>query len=145
MEGKDFINTVNNGRQIRKPPPVFKKRSDSFKWFVVAVIGIVIIFVGSMWVTMAQWTPPPNANDYHSLEHYKRDKMAWENATQTGNLYGRILIEIGALGMVVGAMFGIQSAALDDTEKRIFTVLLVLGVLVLIVVSVGLFVSSPYY
>ncbi len=145
MEGKDFINNHNNGMGVRKPPPVFKKRNESFKWMVVILIGIFIIFMGGIWVTTAQWGPPPNPQDYHSLSEYNKDKRAWQNATEAGNLYGRIIMEIGSLTMVLGGFVGYVTVTIDESEKRTFIIAAVLGVIVMMIVSVGIMASSPYF
>ncbi len=144
MEGRDFINTLQNGREMNRPPPVFKKRSDGYKWFIVAVIGIVIIFIGSIWVTMASWTPPPNSANYQNYQHYKQDLRNWQNTTTSGNLYGRMTIEIGALGMVIGGSFGFLDHSVSDEEKKILMVIGLIGVVIMVIVSVGFATSSPY-
>ncbi len=144
MEGKDFVNTLNNGREIRRPPPVFKKHSEGFRWSIIVIIGIVIVFAGSFWVTLAQWTPPPNSQDYHSISDYTKAKREWQGFVEQGNLYGRIVLELGSLVMVLGGFLGYMMVSVDDVEKRAFLVITVVGLFIALVASVGLFVSSPY-
>jgi hypothetical protein len=144
MEGKDFINTVHSDVEVRKPPPVFKKRSENFKWMVIILVGIFIVFMGGIWVTMAQWSPPPNPQDYHSLSEYNKYKREWQNATEQGNFYGRILMEIGSLTMVLGGFIGYAATTIDELDKRAFMLAAAIGLIIMLVVSVGIVVASPY-
>jgi len=53
-------------------PPVFKRRSSSFKWVVLSMIGAILIFFGSVWVTTASWTPPPSSKDFSNVQDYMK-------------------------------------------------------------------------
>ncbi|GEM_PF-4708000 len=144
MEGKDdFINTLR-GKQAPAPPPVFKKRSESFRWMVVALIGIFVIFVGAIWVSMASWSPPPNSADYSSYQDYAKDLRAWKNFTKSGNLYGRIVMEIGAFALTMGGFLGYIDSTVDPEEKKYMIIIGIFGLIALILLSVGITEISPY-
>ncbi len=130
-----------NGGDI---PPVFKKRSEAFKWFLIGFTGIIIIFIGSIWVTYSSWTPPPKSIEYPNNHEYNKALNDWKNTTELGNLYGRIVIEVGAFVMIVGGFLGYMDPAVDEREKKILLIILLVAILILIVVSVGIIAQSPY-
>ncbi len=123
---------------------LFLKRKDSFKWFAFSMVGIIIIFVGSLWVTYAAWTPAPKASSYQNNQEYAKALNDWKNATETGNLYGRITIEVGAMIIITGSFLGYIDPAVDETDKRRLLIMIFLALIILIVVSVGLVEQSPY-
>ena len=125
-------------------PPVFKRRSSSFKWVVLSMIGAILIFFGSVWVTTASWTPPPSSKDFSNVQDYMKALNDWKNSTQSGNLYGRITIELGAFVMLIGGFLGYIDVESDSEEKRVFLIISLFAILILVVVSVGLFMQSPY-
>ncbi len=144
MEGRqDLLNNLR-GKNNHTPPPVFKRRSESFKWMVMATVGIIIIFIGAVWVSMASWTPPPNSADYPNYQDYAKDLRAWNNFTKSGNLYGRIVMEIGTFTLSLAGVLGYLDPAVDTEEKRIFAIMGLLGATLLILLSVGLTEMSPY-
>ncbi len=144
MEGRqDLLNNLR-GKNNHTPPPVFKRRSESFKWMVLAAVGIIILFLGALWVSLASWTPPPNSADYQNYQDYAKDLRAWNNFTKSGNLYGRIVMEVGTLTMIIAGIFGYLDPAVDTDEKKIFAAMLFLGTFLLVLLSVGLTEMSPY-
>ena len=143
MGNMDYLppNSRINGGNI---PPVFKKRSESFKWFIIGFAGIIIIFIGSIWVTYASWAPPPKYTDYPNNHEYTKALNDWKNATEYGNLYGRIIIDVGAFVMIIGGFLGYIDPAVDDPNKKILLGMLTVAMFILIIVSVGIVVQSPY-
>ena len=125
-------------------PPLFKKRSEAFRWFLICFIGVIIIFMGSVWVTYASWTPPPKLAEYPNNYEYNKALNDWKNSTESGNLYGRIVIEIGAFVMAIGGFLGYIDPTVDDIEKKILLTVIFIAILILTVVSVGIVVQSPY-
>ncbi len=131
---------INGGNM----PPVFKKRSEGFRWFLICFIGMIIIFAGSVWVTYSSWTPPPKSMEYPNNHEYNKALSDWKNNTEDGNLYGRIVMEVGAFIMVIGGFLGYIDPAVDDLEKKILLILLIVAIFILTIVSVGIVVQSPY-
>ncbi len=143
MEGKDFMNTLR-GNGVNHPPPVFKRKSESFKWMILVVIGVLLIFAGGIWVSLASWTPPPKASDFSNYHDYTKALQDWGNFTRSGNLYGRIVMEFGSLIMSIVSFLAYVHPAIDPEEKRIFIIMAIIGILVLVLISVGIIVNSPY-
>ena len=143
MEGKDFMNTLR-GNGMNQPPPVFKRKSESFKWMILSIIGVLLIFGGGIWVSLASWTPPPKASDFSNYHDYTKALQDWGNFTRSGNLYGRIVMELGSLIMSIVGFIAYVHPAIDPEEKRIFITMAIFGIIVLVLISVGIVVNSPY-
>ncbi len=142
MNGKDDL--VSNIRpKPQGPPPIFKKNHNSLKWSIAIIIGVIIIFIGSIVVTTATWTPKPTYSGQNSKE-YKDTLQEWKNSTESGKLSGRIIIEVGALSMIIGGLGGFADTSIESTDKRVFVALAVVGILILVVASVGIIQMSPY-
>ena len=143
MDGRDLKN--NDMREhLPLPPPVFKRKSGIFKWGVAMVVGILIIFSGGIWVTLSIWTPPPSASSYSNYHEYQKDLSEWRNSTEMGNLYGRIMMEIGALTLMLVGFLSVFDPTVDDRERNLMIVVALVSLFILVLISVGLFVSSPY-
>jgi len=144
MEGKDFVSSLRPNGANHTPPPIFKKRSGSFKWIALVVIGLLLMFIGSVWVSMSMWTPPPKPTEYPNHPDYVKAINNWANSTRTGNLYGRIVMESGAMIMIIAGVFGFADSSVDADERKIFFAMAMISLILLVIISVGLFVSSPY-
>ncbi len=141
--GMEYIppdDRINGG----KVPSVFLRRTEAFRWLVICFVGIIIVFIGCMWVTHAMWTPMPKANNYHNNQEYNKALNDWRNATEAGNLYGRMTIEVGAMVMIIGSFLGYVDPAVDETDKRRLLIIMLIAFIVLIIVSVGIVEQSPY-
>ena len=142
MNGKDDL--VSNIRpKPQGPPPIFKKNPNSLKWNIAIIIGVIIIFIGSIIVTTATWTPKPTYSGQNSKE-YKDTLQEWKNSTESGKLNGRIIIEVGALSMIIGGLGGFADPNIESTDKRVFVALAVVGIIILVAASVGIIQMSPY-
>jgi len=143
MNGKDDL--VSNIRpKPQGPPPIFKKNRNSLKWSIAIIIGVIIIFIGSIIVTTATWTPAPTYSGHTTTKEYKDTLQEWKNSTESGKLNGRIIIEVGALSMIIGGLGGFADTNIESTDKRVFVALAVVGILILVVASVGIIQMSPY-
>ncbi len=143
MEGKDDLTTSLRPSPV-SPPPVFKKRTGVFRWAVVILIGLLILFAGSVWVIFATWNPPPSASDYSSYSEYQKALHGWKNASMEGNFYGRLVMDIGAFFMIIAGILGYVDPSVDIDERRFLVAMAIVGVFVFLVVSVGFFQNSPY-
>ena len=135
-------NLIKNGSNL--PPPVFKRKSGVFKWMTIAIVGVILIFMGGIWVTLANWTPPPTSSSYENYKDYQKDLNAWKNSTKTGNLYGRIIMEVGTFTLMLAGFLGTIDPLLDERERTLMIVIGLVAMFLFIIISVGLFMMSPY-
>ena len=143
MDEEGFKNNlIRNNTNL--PPPVFKRKSGIFKWMVIVIVGVILIFIGGIWVILANWTPPPSASSYQNYQDYQKDLNAWKNSTKTGNLYGRIIMGVGTFTLMLAGFLGAIDSLMDEREKIIMIVIGLIAMCLFIIISVGLFVMSPY-
>ncbi len=126
------------------PPPVFKRKMGLGKWMVLGLAGMILLFIGGIWVTYVTWYPPPQMGDYEHYQDYTKDLNAWKNLTRTGNLYGRLVMDGGAFLLMLMGFIGLFDAELNDSERKIMLALGLFGTLILVIISVGIYVYSPY-
>ena len=135
-------NLLRNNTKI--PPPVFKSKSGFFKWMIIVIVGMIVMFVGGMWVIIANWTPPPISSNYDNYHDYQKDLSAWKNLTRTGNLYGRVIMGLGTSIITLSGFLGAIDTSMDDREKVIMIIIGIAAMSLFLLLSVGLVMVSPY-
>jgi hypothetical protein len=116
-----------------------KKKSNLTPFVAIGVVGVIVLFVGGLFVTIGHWTPAPHQWKYSNSDDYNAAYHGWKELTETESLIGYLLMDMGMLIIMLMGFLAPFSRNIVQEDKKFFLALGVASTFIFVVLTTGLF------
>ena len=117
--------------EIGKSKTEKKKKSKIEPFMIIGTVGVIILFIGGFFITLAYTLPSPNSWEYDDGDEWDSDYgneydaayHSYIKRTEIMLLIGAVIMDIGMLLLLLMSFLPLFSPKVSDEDKRSFLII----------------------